>query len=70
MERLQKYAWPGNIRELQNVAERAAILSPGPTLELDGPLLASASSTGANFPGQQIASSGRLDKLEDVERSH
>jgi transcriptional regulator with GAF, ATPase, and Fis domain len=26
---LQTYAWPGNIRELQNVIERAVILSPG-----------------------------------------
>lgn len=26
---LQIYAWPGNIRELQNVIERAVILSPG-----------------------------------------
>jgi len=26
---LEAYAWPGNIRELQNVVERAVILSPG-----------------------------------------
>ena len=26
---LQAYAWPGNIRELQNIIERAVILSPG-----------------------------------------
>lgn len=31
---LQKYPWPGNIRELQNVIERAAILSPGPILSV------------------------------------
>ena len=35
MRRLNSYAWPGNIRELQNVIERAVILSPGPTLTLD-----------------------------------
>jgi transcriptional regulator with GAF, ATPase, and Fis domain len=35
MERLIRYAWPGNIRELRNVLERAVILSPGPTLMLD-----------------------------------
>ena len=28
------YDWPGNIRELQNVIERAVILSPGPVLEV------------------------------------
>ena len=32
MEALCQYSWPGNIRELQNVVERAVILSPGPEL--------------------------------------
>lgn len=34
MERLIQYQWPGNIRELQNVIERAVILSPAQTLVL------------------------------------
>ena len=34
MEALEGYDWPGNIRELQNVIERAIILSPGPDLVL------------------------------------
>jgi hydrogenase-4 transcriptional activator len=29
VEILQKYDWPGNIRELRNVIERAAILAQG-----------------------------------------
>jgi transcriptional regulator with GAF, ATPase, and Fis domain len=32
MDVLCRYPWPGNIRELQNVIERAVILSPGPVL--------------------------------------
>jgi formate hydrogenlyase transcriptional activator len=32
MDILQRHAWPGNIRELQNFIERAVILSPGPVL--------------------------------------
>jgi formate hydrogenlyase transcriptional activator len=32
MDALCRYAWPGNIRELQNVIERAVIVSPGPAL--------------------------------------
>ena len=32
MEVLVRYSWPGNIRELQNVIERAVIISRGPVL--------------------------------------
>ena len=34
MDALVRYHWPGNIRELQNVIERAVILSPGPSLQV------------------------------------
>src|SRR5262249_26819060 len=34
MEALQDYAWPGNIRELHNVIERAMIVCQGPTLRV------------------------------------
>jgi transcriptional regulator with GAF, ATPase, and Fis domain len=34
-ERLQRYEWPGNIRELENVIQRAVILSKGVRLRLD-----------------------------------
>jgi formate hydrogenlyase transcriptional activator len=34
MEALVSYPWPGNIRELENVIERAVILSGGPALRL------------------------------------
>jgi len=34
MNRLVRYDWPGNIRELQNVIERAVILSTGPVLKV------------------------------------
>jgi transcriptional regulator with GAF, ATPase, and Fis domain len=37
VERLQAYDWPGNIRELQNVIERAVILSQGQRLSFDLP---------------------------------
>jgi len=35
--RLQGYDWPGNIRELRNVLERAVILARGGTLDFDLP---------------------------------
>jgi formate hydrogenlyase transcriptional activator len=34
MNALCQYSWPGNIRELQNVIERAVILSSGPSLKI------------------------------------
>jgi len=34
MDALVSYAWPGNIRELENLLERAVILSPGKELRV------------------------------------
>ena len=34
MQALVRYHWPGNIRELQNVIERAVIISRGPVLNV------------------------------------
>jgi formate hydrogenlyase transcriptional activator len=39
MDLLNAYTWPGNIRELQNLVERAVVLSQGPVLKLDRTLL-------------------------------
>jgi len=39
MQALRHYNWPGNIRELQNVIERAVIISSGPNLELPSGVL-------------------------------
>ena len=35
LERCKVYPWPGNIRELQNIVERAVILCAGDTLAID-----------------------------------
>jgi two-component system response regulator HydG len=35
MEALKTYAWPGNIRELQNAIEQLKILAEGPDIKLD-----------------------------------
>jgi transcriptional regulator with GAF, ATPase, and Fis domain len=34
MQALVRYPWPGNIRELQNVIERAVLISKGPILNV------------------------------------
>jgi formate hydrogenlyase transcriptional activator len=79
MERLSRYSWPGNIRELENVLERAVILSNGPTLEIDPEVLASAAARAANAgpptssgPGSEgpaAAGAGPIPPLESLEAS-
>jgi len=60
MRALRAYAWPGNIRELENVVERALILSTGPVLAID-PLFPAARPD-LSSPGSGL--------LSDVERQH
>ena len=60
MEFLNHYSWPGNIRELQNVIERAVIITRGPVLDLRvGELMtpAAASWTGRTFSDARRAHS-------------
>jgi formate hydrogenlyase transcriptional activator len=63
LELLQAYDWPGNIRELQNVIERAVILCDGDTLVVDETWLQYES------PGPSIAARGlaRLDENQERE---
>ena len=79
MNRLTRYSWPGNIRELENVLERAVILSNGPTLEIDPDVLASpsanyqsttATSETANPAAANIIPTGLIESLESNMRSH
>ena len=62
VEALIRYRWPGNIRELENVIERAVILSTGPVLQLSPGDLKSRITPGQNTDRHQT--------LEEVERNH
>jgi hypothetical protein len=62
MTALCEYDWPGNIRELQNIIERAVILSPGPVLRV--PLHDLRHRTIA------VQHTGHDQTLEQVERAH
>jgi formate hydrogenlyase transcriptional activator len=74
MARLMSYAWPGNIRELQNVMERAVVLSAGPTLRLDKDFVPVIASDGRLEPAKILVQEAQppsgLRTLEEVERSH
>ena len=59
MDALKGYHWPGNIRELENVLERAVINSSGPVLRLADELRKPADNQSANFK-----------TLKAVERDH
>ncbi|HTH46448.1 MAG TPA: sigma 54-interacting transcriptional regulator, partial [Candidatus Limnocylindria bacterium] len=45
LKALCAYDWPGNIRELQNIIERAVVLSRGPVLELPRDFIAAAAAS-------------------------
>jgi NtrC-family two-component system response regulator AlgB len=58
---LSGYSWPGNIRELKNLIERAVVLSRGDTITL------------VDLPDKVLATSRREDSgltLEELERRH
>jgi PAS domain S-box-containing protein len=57
MAALQRYAWPGNIRELRNVVERAMIVATGSQLNIV-------------LPALPVPSAKRSLKLADVETDH
>ena len=53
MEALQRWHWPGNIRELENVIERAVIISTGLVLQVplpEMPLAPEPSAPSASIP--------------------
>ena len=61
MAKVMRYSWPGNIRELQNILERAAILARGPVVKIEDAL-------DVREPVQEQADS--MGTLNNVERIH
>ncbi len=58
MRRLEAYAWPGNIRELRTVLERAMVLSKSSVLEIDEELLDERLSVGSYRLTEQLGTGG------------
>jgi formate hydrogenlyase transcriptional activator len=70
MELLLSYPWPGNIRELQNIIERAVVLSTGPTLTLDRDLRPAVARGRGERVDAAPAPPASGATLEEVERRH
>ena len=68
-QKLLSYSWPGNIRELQNLIERALILCNGPILDLEGDLN-NVSTSPVPLPEVPNADQSPLKTLQEIERSH
>ena len=64
MERLTRYPWPGNIRELENLIERSVILSAGPVLRVPLEALPARAAPG------HVNGLGQPRTLEEAEREH
>jgi two-component system response regulator AtoC len=65
-ELIEQYAWPGNIRELRNVMERALILSGGETIQP----VHLPKEIGAAAKGAPLVTDDEALSLADVERRH
>jgi DNA-binding NtrC family response regulator len=57
LKALQRYPWPGNIRELRNAVERAMIAANTPRLTIA-------------LPSVPATKRGTSTRLQDVERAH
>jgi formate hydrogenlyase transcriptional activator len=68
MTTLVKYPWPGNIRELQNVIERAVILTTGPVLRVPSDDLRPPAAAPLPMPAAAATNHNMRALLDDAER--
>jgi formate hydrogenlyase transcriptional activator len=66
ISKLKQYDWPGNIRELENVLERAMISSEGDTIKLDDDQLIPSLSQQINNSSSSIS----ITTLSDSQKKH
>lgn len=76
MDALTNYNWPGNIRELENLLERAVLLSPGKELRVplseirSSAAVPETSGSSGTLTSPPLASAPAISTLEEAERQH
>lgn len=65
LARFSAYPWPGNIRELENIVERAVILTKGAILDIDDDLIPFVSNG-----SKKNLINATSNRMEDIEREH
>jgi Nif-specific regulatory protein len=72
MEELLRYRWPGNVREMKNVIERAVVLTRNQYIDRDDLVLSTLHTAGDTDPGLSGIGIGRNEpaSLADIERQH
>lgn len=79
IDRMLNYSWPGNIREIQNVIERAVVLSKSRILELQHELAPNLTTEGANRGAGKVSEgphasttplASQLPSMKEAERNH
>jgi two-component system, NtrC family, response regulator AtoC len=73
MARLESYGYPGNVRELRNIIERAVILCQGPEITEKDLILATQLATVSNdasFFSQALNADGSVPSLQEIESQY
>ncbi len=68
MKVLQRHHWPGNIRELENVVERAVLLTDGSTVTLSDLQIGDQAVTSSRGPSLVVTIPATGIRLEEIER--
>lgn len=72
MEELLRYRWPGNVREMKNVIERAVVLTRGEYIDHDDLVLSTLRTAGDTDPNKADARAPNSEpsSLADMEKQH
>ena len=72
MEAMASYRWPGNVREMKNVVERAVVLCRGDLVDVEDLVLSTLKTSGDTEAGQTPNAGGAYEPvpLSEMERRH